>query len=646
MLSSPRTRENHWKQSVPQRGVSACLQFFMKPAPCALKLRSKLKEFYSQEQIRKRWPYQTRATEIFIKLKNDVQCCCDEPRVLTDSSSISAKNNSSSKLSSDENENVETSVLLLRKNVKPVALPRKTSLDQVIQHLEKVATIQKKLQKTPENVPGRRTASGKASLTPKKRLFNEVDAKEIGMGVRPKKKSPNRILEKGKTILNIPGLNSEFYRRHTPQAKSPGMDGADRSKSLGDGGVNKRRTRSPHFGAKSTSPSSLVVGSVLKPCLTGELQRYSPLSGSRTPTSEQMSQQEQQLFQQQTMSKAISYTINSLLGTGSRTGESPLLQAKKTENHKVAKGSSASPVYPVPATGHNSSIRASSHRADPDQNNCFLRHLLDTSDPIPPAKNSERLAKIVSRSRDANQSSNGKANGAKHIRDINSSAASTPKASHKASVSSSSSSPHIGAQPDNQSIAANIALSSLMSTFPLGLPPQYELLARGANPQHSSDAFTAAAAAAAALQYGSLLPGNMFPGMNSSTMAAAMASYFGMMPVPNFPVSSTPSHSSPPPHPPSSSSKGRRSQDPPGASSNQRTSWQPVVNGHSSPSAAPPFRTARSPISSPRNSQSSPGRTPSAIPPLEIPSCGALNLTAKKKSKVEEPSDIGMKLCS
>lgn len=686
MLSSPRTRENHWKQPVPQRGVSACLQFYMKPAPCALKLRGNLKELSrSQEQIRKRWPYNCRETDVFAKLKNSVQCCCDElSPVLTESRSISANvKNSSSKLASDENENVETlrGVLDPSSSEPKTVYPKKTSLNQVIQHLEKVAAISQsklikevKLSKVyDQNDSGKKSASHKtSSITPKKRLFNEMESKEAGI-VRPKKKSPNRIpQEKGKTILNIPGLNSEFYKRHTTvTTRSPidVLDGGGRNgkNSTSDGAVNKRRTRSPHFGAKSSSPGSDIVGgSVLKPCLTGELvNRYSPLPGrslSRAPNEHLSPRQEQQYLQQQTVSKAISYTINSLLGTGSITGDVPI-KAKESTSHKLGKeslcGHKSSPYQNQRDIVRNSTTirNANSHRPENDQKS-FLRHLLDTSDPIPSTKSMERASKNMSRSLPVNHNNNnnGKSSvlkATKYESMANSTCASpqniikgsqSPASSSPSSVSSHKGTSHSNRKDSlsaeaNQSIATNLALSSLMSQFPLGLAPSYDLLTRGANANpHSTDALTAAAAAAA-MQFGSLIPGNLFPPVNSTMAAAAMASYLGMMPMQNFPMSASPTgtfHSSPPPPVKSSS---RKSQEPP--TSNHRGTWQGVANGHghSSPVSSPAFRNA---TTTNRNSQSSPVRTSSAISTRETPSCGALNLSAKKKSsRADESVDIG-----
>lgn len=682
MLSSPRARENHWKQPVPQRGVSSCLQFYMKPAPCALKIRGKMKElFHSQEQIRKRWPYNCRGTDIFVKLKNSVQCCCDEQsRVLTDSSSSNSANvNSVNKISSDENENVKTlHGTVDEPNETKAIIPKKTPLHKVIEHLEKVAvaTSQHKIAKEAKsyrtndlNDSSKRSSSTKPSaITPKKRLFNEVESKESG-NVRPKKKSPNRTQEKGKTILNIPGLNSEFYKRHSAPVSVPAMSPLDMVEvRSGKSTVNKRNNQSPHFGAKSTSTGS----SVLKPGLTGELvNRYSPLSGrnsTRIPSEHTLPRQttlpnnlqEQQYIQQQTVSKAISYTINSLLGTGSGAGDSSASMSARRIEHKDNKVTKEALSGHIPPpyqkqrernSMHSPSIRnTNSQRPDQDQKS-FLRHLLDTSDPIPSVKSVDRTSKNMPRSipvNHNNNNNNSKSNSvlktvkaSNHYHDTMTSSPSTmPKNITKGN---SSSSPHSSGMhgfkgsvsESNPSIPSNIALSSLMSSFPLGLASPYDLLARGANANpHSTDALTAAAFA---LQYGSLIPGNIFPPANSTMAAAAMASYFSMMPqMANLAVPpATPPLSSHSPSPPAKANL-RRSQEP--VHANHRSSWQgqAVANGHS-PVSSPPFRNA-----TPFNSQSSPVRTSSAISTVEIPSsCGALNLSAKKKNKIDETADTG-----
>lgn len=686
MLSSPRARESHWKQPVPQRGAAACLQFYFKPAPCALKVRGKLKQLsLSQDKVRKRWPYNFRRTDIFIKLKNSVQCCCDEKsRVLTNSCNSGNNNNESG----DESNLKESKELRNGVSASKPSSSEKTSLFHIIERLGKAAASHVKQVGSKEgksNSEASDSSAKKASMrqpvvTPKKRLFNELDSKEPG-GVRPKKKSPNRSHDVVRTILNVPGLNSEFYKRHaSPKAaRHPGQNSSfsptdaidSRSKAIIETAFDKRSPCSPHFGAKSISPGASGSCSMVKPGLSAELvDHLLPLSG-RNPSkvagehasSKYMqghplvpsNMHEQKYLQQQTVSKAISYTINSLLGNAAVVSESsagslskrlqqiPLNQNHQKETQKERK--SHSPIFPN--THQRGNVRQSPSRnlgnARPEHDQkSFLRHLLDTSDPIPSnssAKVIDRPSKNMSHSNSVNHNNN------------NNSVVKAPKVNihQEGAVNStySASNKHVnkynathgspGIDKDSltpdaqQSLAANLALSSLLSTFPLGLSQPYDVLGRSPNANHATDALTAAAAAAAALQYGSILPGNLFTPVSNPMAAAMAASYFGMMSVPNFPAAT--SAPTPPSNSKSSSLKvsARRNQEP--SIHNQRISQHGTTNGHPSHSS-PTFINA---TSTPLNSRNM--SRPSAIsPPVES---GALNLSSKKKSNLDESIDMG-----
>ncbi|ODN06641.1 Protein hairless [Orchesella cincta] len=603
MLSSPRVRESHWKQSVPQRGVSACLQLYMKPAPCALKVRRKLKDV-SQDQLRKRWPYDYQNLEKLAESQASIKAVskCKSVKSNGDTHELSGKRCSSTK---------------------------------------------------------------QAAVAPKKRLFNEVEPREPST-VRPKKKSPNRSLDVGKTILNVPGLNSEFYKRHSMSKanKSP-VAGPDlggfetrHSRHMHESAVvhNKRNNRSPHFGAKSNPPGT-SSSTLLKPGITTELvDHYPPVSSSGRGLSrisdehassirhQDLSSQslEQKLFQQHTVSKAINYTIQSLLGTGgdppaslsskqSLKEQGGYSQSKEASSHghlqNIQKGSRhSSPINCTPTS-----------RPDQDQKS-FLRHLLDTSDPIPKAtdrtnKNSSRSTPVNHNNRTSGlKTSKASSNNNHEVR--TNSPGSIPKSTGRNNAPTQGSLYSIPKDPvaeAHQNLATNIALSSLMS-FPMNMTPPYDLLTRGAN-QHSADALTAAAAA---LQYGSLIPGNFFPPVNSTMAAAVAASYLGVMP--NLPMAVPPPTSRHSPSP-KSNHNVRRNQETPN-SANPR-SWPGMVNGHP-PGSSPPFRsTTTSTAINTNNSQNSPLRFSSAISsPVEVSSCGALNLSEKKKSHVPEPVDM------
>ncbi|CAL8111641.1 unnamed protein product [Orchesella dallaii] len=667
MLSSPRARESYWKQSVPQRGVSACLQLYMKPAPCALKIRRKLKDV-SQDQLRKRWPYEYRRTDILLKLQNSVQCCCDV------TSRVLKNNNNSSSISISSDENVTDNDTLrkhLNKNSKSKCTKSKEiALNKVIENLEKLAKSQastkanNKCKSVKSNgdtheFTGKKCSSTKqAAVTPKKRLFHEVEPREPS-SVRPKKKSPNRNLDVGKTILNVPGLNSEFYKRHSiSKANKSPVAGAElggldtrHSRHMHESAVHKRSNRSPHFGAKSTPPGTTSSsGTLLKPGITTELVDHFPSISGRTlsrisdehPSSirhQDLSSQalEQKLLQQHTVSKAISYTIQSLLGTGV---DPPAILSSK-QNLKEQGGHS----HGNEAThGHMQNIQTGIRRNSPinstpvsrpdhDQKS-FLRHLLDTSDPIPKAtdrtnKNSNRSNPVNHNSRSSGlKTSKSNSNNNHEVR--TSSPGMIPKSAGRNNAPTQGSHYSIPKDPvaeAHHNIAANIALSSLMSSFPLNMTPPYDLLTRGANP-HSTDALTAAAAAAA-LQYGSLIPGNFFPPVNSTMAAAVAASYLGL-PMANQAPPPTSCHSPSP----KSNHGVRRNQDIPNANSR---SWPGMVNGHP-PGSSPPFRSTTAITN---NSQNSPSRFSSAISsPVEVSSCGALNLSERKKSHVQEPVDM------
>ena len=114
-------------------------------------------------------------------------------------------------------------------------------------------------------------------------------------------------------------------------------------------------------------------------------------SSSSTPSlaekDEELTPEEQQQFQQHAMSKAISYTINSLLGNGNSSIISNHNESRKASREvKKDKGSRSKSSLSNQSSDSGASLSTVPASlfgiAEQDQNS-FLRHLLDTSDPIP-----------------------------------------------------------------------------------------------------------------------------------------------------------------------------------------------------------------------------------------------------------------------
>jgi hypothetical protein len=702
MLSSPRPREVVWKQPVPQKAISSCLEFFMNPAVCVFNLRRLFKETNKSQEIRK----------LFRKPKGNVRLCVSElilenkfPSVVCSCSKFSdsteSKEESEDNVDSGEKpgtkvESISLSSAVLKSNAemrkrRSKKTPRSagvSSLSSICDRLTreselKLLEVSEKASKTFNNncSEDTKTLSAKnQAILPKKRVFKEVEPKDL----RPKKKSPNsnKIFHDSRTILNVPGLNSEFYRRHSAatwldsnstNSSSIGVDGHKLPCLSGPvpleeeklRGSSSRKSSKPgrsvgvHQPRKNESSSSGVINSGAKYSpsrmttkKSTELHdQESKVLSNHTPypinsamcLSSLPLQQQEKFLQRQTMSKAISYTINSLLsnpssgessnnGGGGGSNKNSLLKPSLNSNPCIPGRSSAPVTDNSSSNGRSSKSKSNTtnHRQQQDilpglfgikseqDQKSFLRHLLDTSDPIPSvldrperssssgnekAKGTATAASWSPNNRSQSKSNSGDSrpssagnDSKRHI-----GAATTkpvPHSSKSPSVKSNSSSHHFAPYP------SQFHPSLVNSGFPLTLGA-YDAFLRS---QQDPSSAALAAAAAAAYQYQALLPPGVLSNLNSTMAAAVAASYLGGSPntTQNIPASSSSSLSRSPPGHSHSNSPLNYSSSNSGPLNLSQRAWSGLPNGLSSGTIPVPFRA---PIGDSRHSR---GGSPSS----------------------------------
>jgi len=639
MLSSPRPREGIWKQPVPQKAISSCLEFFMNPAVCVFNLRNLIKKTSKSQVLRKLLRQFDKASKASVP---DLVSNCDSKSVVCSCARVndSVKQEDTDCVDSrviNSADIVTKSASSLSVDENPLSNLPKRKKKYVVNSKEGVSALCDRLRSTKESkllesisksnvnscisddskVPCAKTQA----ILPKKRVFKEMDSKDLRP---PKKKSPpsQKIVHDTRTILNVPGLNSEFYRRHStqwgdsasssgnglfesqpvipptnfspkedipkgltnsPSRKTfkPSRTIPNHTKSRSESSSTSNHLNSVSSGAKSSSPTRGTSRKAMDYDYDSKFlnsQVTYPINSAMSLSSIPLQQQEK-FLQQQTMSKAISYTINSLLsnptpcenalgGSNKKSLLKPNLDAIHSYSEKKLNSVNGNRFSKSKSTPSSQQLKndlpqgSCNLKSDNDQNS-FLRHLLDTSDPIPTStlEKCERSSngagsndkgkqqaswspnsRATSQPKKSNSNDSRPSSSGDDIRK-NSSAPSKP-VSHSnktANNSKSNSSHHFAPYP------SQFHPSLVNGGFPLSLGA-YDAFLRG--PQ---DPQSAALAAAAALQYRALLPQNILTNLNSQMAAAMAASYLGGTPNPSHSTMSALSSSRSPDHSHSSS---------------------------------------------------------------------------------------------
>jgi len=366
ILSSPRGVRDAsvWKQSVPLKGVSSSLEFFFHVSPCVLKLRQNVRV----SKKRGRRPYSP--FNIGVEDTDEQLCTCFDKSSSISSSAL--KCNTEKPYSRINDEDCTT----IRK-VDSIAAQLGQKVKSLVGNLSKSTSDNAEKNINANCASCDQSPPQKFSLTPKKRAF-----KEGLVDLRPKslKKSP----PSEKTILNVPelGTRSKLSMNYGIEQKATGS--RDKVKKSP---TKKPRQRSPSNGVGSgiTSASTGKPVSLLKPSVaelmssggssTTGLNSFSRNNRDSPAALKEASDLFMTEEQQRAMSNAISYTINSLLGNGNPNDpaipEKEVLTKKSKDRTDKKKGNKKHP-----------EVSALFGVAGQDQNS-FLRHLLDTSDPIP-----------------------------------------------------------------------------------------------------------------------------------------------------------------------------------------------------------------------------------------------------------------------
>ncbi|XP_021944257.2 protein hairless-like isoform X2 [Folsomia candida] len=595
MLSSPRIRESSWRKPVPHKGVSLCLEFLLKSAPCVKQFRKHYysKIFQSPQNYRKPCNYNNydKKSINYLQKTPGLKCSCDIFHSLNDKCEAVV-----------EDTLVENSSTLVGKggggdqeNIEKKRRTKSPSLEFLVKRLHHENEKQFKLLASIKNVHramdhhqqnDRRATSDHHhySSLPKKRSFKETDMKDSSP-LRPAKLSPKS--KSVKTILNIPGFNNEFSKCSTTISPENEIDRGSSSSyfaepssssSLVSNNFDGRQIK-PDASTRKKSGTNRVphnhyesVAGVVNYTSVAKPPRKSPTT---SPSTKHLSlnssssiqsamylsslpPEQQQIFQQQTMSKAISYTINSLLSphnnqesslsslrnlSGKLTGTPQGKDKTKAGKRELNKSSN------VLSMQHASNYFGI--KGDHDQNS-FLRHLLDTSDPIPnptlqescksevvPAPNPNNSNSGSSTNNNNNNINKGKqqSQSASDVRKTSSKSKEKLQQQPSATIVAGGGGGNVHPTSSQQQFqhqlagffppaAAFMQPSLFGAGFPLHLQG-YESLFGG---HHPSVGALAAAAAAAELQYQSLLPPSILQQMNPSMAAVMAASYLGASP--------------------------------------------------------------------------------------------------------------------
>jgi len=365
---------------VPQKLISGSLQFFMKPSPCIHALSSSKKRKLSITELTPRRPYALPQVSLWIRNSHsDSQpniCDCGNPRRRKYFSATTKKS------------------LFKRKPMEEIVLRLRLESEKNLYNQKGKANLKNQ---SPRSTPSKvqRQYSATSSTSAKKRGSKEIDGQEAEP--RTNKRCPIKNLEK--TILSVPGvgigsplggnrMTTHAHSTHKPRPVHHGFDATD-------GKGSETRASPPTYDHKKyakshagrSSPYSLLRPSAERGTRSNDA---SPLRDAEGEDSVQ--EQEELLLtpeeqQQYAMSRAISYTITSLLSQGppSLHLDKRIMSSPDITTHSQFANSSGN----VKPLTHPGCLNPFGSEQD---TNSFLRHLLDTSDPIPTSTHSSVTA--------------------------------------------------------------------------------------------------------------------------------------------------------------------------------------------------------------------------------------------------------------